>query len=170
MSDNRLDKTDCSFCNGNDIKIYPCANGDLGVRAVLSLDSIILFTDKNIAAGYFPVTFCPGCGEPLDNNTSQELRKGYVKMIEKCDVCDKESKDIKVGASRCGSVSWGYCPECRKTKAEPYEAMVAYYALAGYGSYSDFKGIYKEIVDDTLKVVGKTTAEFNKDLELVDQE
>lgn len=87
----------------------------------------------------------------------------------KCDVCGKVSKYIKVGASRCGSISCGYCPDCRKTKAEPYEAMVSYYSLAGYDSYYEFEGIYKEIVDDTLKVVGKTIEEFNKDLELANQ-
>lgn len=85
-------------------------------------------------------------------------------MYGKCDVCGKKSEDIKVGASKCGPISWGYCPECRQTKAEPYSTMVLYFALAHYKSYDDFKEIYKKIVDDTLKVTGKTIEEFNKDL------
>lgn len=61
----------CEFCMrnlgvdhecGKDYLIHPCANGDLGVRAIYLDGGIVLLRDRHIASGYFDINYCPICG------------------------------------------------------------------------------------------------------------
>ena len=72
-----MDKASCEYCNplgvANkeyrvplvDLLVQPCANGDLGVRATMLDDSIILFANKHIASGYIDINYCPMCGTKI---------------------------------------------------------------------------------------------------------
>ena len=76
----------CQYCASKfaNYEIKPCANGDLGARAMYIVNGsgpgVILFVDKNIASGYFDISFCPSCGRPLTEAAWAELER----RIHKC--------------------------------------------------------------------------------------
>lgn len=65
----------CYYCQspydgwGLDYTIFPCGNGDLGVRAQCHATEdphIVLYKDKALASGYFKINYCPICGRKLE--------------------------------------------------------------------------------------------------------
>ena len=73
---NIVDKASCEYCNSGvvnkeyivplvDLLVQPCANGDLGVRASIIHDGIILFANKHTASGYIDINYCPMCGAKI---------------------------------------------------------------------------------------------------------
>lgn len=83
----------------------------------------------------------------------------------KCDVCGKETNTF-VACSACGAVSYAYCEECLNNGLEPYSALV------GMDLYfddisEDFK---QQILLPSLRVHGKTPAEFDADVKKLDDD
>lgn len=86
-------------------------------------------------------------------------------MIGKCAVCGRET-EVVVACSSCGATSYSYCQVCLNNGLEPYDALV------GMGLYfNDLSDSYKQkIMLPSLKFHGKTPAEFDADVQKLDDD
>ena len=94
--------------------------------------------------------------------------------MRKCDVCNKESNDIKVCGSACGPVSFAYCPDCLACGAEPYGAMVSYLSCAdvdedNWSTELDNNYI-QSVIEPTLRVANKSHQDLTNDLRKLNEE
>ena len=55
----------CNCSSSIEINVLPCGNGDLGARSTLNGGSIIIWIDRNTAAGFFEIKYCPFCGKEI---------------------------------------------------------------------------------------------------------
>ena len=83
----------------------------------------------------------------------------------KCDVCGKEA-EVFVACSSCGAVSYAYCQECLNSSREPYDALVG----MGLPSACINQTYRQQILLPSLSFFGKTLAEFDADVEKMDEE
>ena len=81
----------------------------------------------------------------------------------KCDVCGRET-DVVTCCSMFGAFSFAYCEDCLGADAEPYGAMVEYIACAGRFP-DDINEEYRDLVRRILNYLGKTEAEFIRDVD-----
>lgn len=88
----------------------------------------------------------------------------WGEIMGKCDVCGKETETV-VCSSSCGAISFAYCQECLNAGREPYDALV------GMGLPSDCinKTYKQQILLPSLRFFGKTLAEFDADVEKMDE-
>lgn len=84
-----------------------------------------------------------------------------------CDVCNAEG-ETHVLSSGIGAVSFAYCERCARSNAEPYGALLSFYAVFG-GIDSIVEGKVP-MVDNTLEIVGKTWSEFIADAKIAEKE
>jgi len=88
-----------------------------------------------------------------------------------CEVCEK-NEAIGVASVPGVPYSAAYCNECLNANAHPYFIIVA--NTACIGGYDQANNQWKEMVDCTLKHLGKTMDEFNHDVKqqdhLIDEE
>ena len=81
-------------------------------------------------------------------------------MIGKCEVCGKET-EVVVACSACGAISSAYCHRCLEHSYEPYGNLVGM-GLTSDEIRDDFK---QEILLPSLKFLGKTLEQFDKDVQ-----
>lgn len=86
-------------------------------------------------------------------------------MAERCDVCKQEVEKVYVGASTCGPISFAYCADCLDAGAEPYGAVIAYLCtvIVTEAWRDEINPAYIKIVEDSLRVAGRTETEFVAD-------
>jgi hypothetical protein len=81
-----------------------------------------------------------------------------------CDVCGVNPQ-IGVAAIPGVPMSVAYCEECLRANAHPYGIMVINTAMIS-GGLEEAAEWWREMVDDTLRHLGKTRAQFDLDVEL----
>ena len=81
-------------------------------------------------------------------------------MIGKCDVCGRETA-VVAACSACGAVTVAYCRKCGQRGYEPYDVLVGM-GMTSDEIRDDFK---KEILLPSLKFLGKTVEQFDKDVQ-----
>ena len=86
-------------------------------------------------------------------------------MISKCEVCGEETEVIVV-CSTCGAISSAYCHRCLENGYEPYDNLVGM-GLTSDEICDDFK---QEILLPSLKFLGKTLQQFDKDVQNLNEE
>ena len=79
-----------------------------------------------------------------------------------CEVCNK-NESVGVAAMPGVPMSFAYCLECLKADAHPYFAVVANTACIGGLSHAGEWWI--ELINATLKHLGKTPEQFAQDVE-----
>jgi len=80
-----------------------------------------------------------------------------------CDVCG-ENPEVGVAAVPGVPMSVSYCQECLRANAHPYGIIVVNTAMVG--GYSEAAGWWQDMVDDTLRHLGKTRQQFTIDVEM----
>lgn len=80
----------------------------------------------------------------------------------KCDVCNNEPS-VGVAAVPGVPISVAYGAKCLAADAHPYGIMVANTAMAG-GDLGRTTGWWQEMVENTLRHLGKTREEFDADV------
>lgn len=78
-----------------------------------------------------------------------------------CDVC-KKNRSVGVCCVPGVPISMSYCKECLEANAHPYDIIVANTACVG--GYNESADWWKEMVDCTLKHLGKTREEFDRNV------
>ncbi len=62
-----LKKKECVYCQHHKtLETKPCGNGDLGARADISGDALVLYSAKIVASGFVKINYCPICGKLLN--------------------------------------------------------------------------------------------------------
>ena len=80
----------------------------------------------------------------------------------KCEVCNANDM-IGVACIPMTPVSVGYCRSCLQANAHPWWAMVTNTACTG--GYDKTNEMWRLMIDDTIKHLGKTRKEFDKEVE-----
>lgn len=79
-----------------------------------------------------------------------------------CEVCNK-NEGIVVCAMPGVPASFSYCEVCLKANAHPYAVVVG--NTACINGMQNAGGWWVELVEDTLKHLGKSREQFDKDVE-----
>lgn len=99
-----------------------------------------------------------GCGCLLCYKRKEE--KDRMEEL-KCEVCNKNTA-IGVASVPGVAYSAAYCTKCLAENAHPYGIVVANTAcIGGYDQSADW---WREIINDTLKYLGKTREQFDADV------
>jgi hypothetical protein len=85
---------------------------------------------------------------------------------QKCDVCGNKADGV--ASSTIGAISFAYCESCNSSQAEPYGFLVKVIEMF-FGEdwrikIKDEKYL-NETIDSTLKAIGKTREDFEKDVD-----
>lgn len=82
-----------------------------------------------------------------------------AKHVGKCQVCDAEPA-VGVASSGCGPISFAYGKKCLELGAEPFWALVAYFASGGIVDRAGCVPDYWPTIEATCKVAEKPESEF----------
>ena len=75
-----------------------------------------------------------------------------------CEICNNEA--VAVVCSVFGAVSYAICSDCAAKDIEPYDNVVG--AMLHFDEFGEG---YKTIAENSIKYVGKTIEEFNRDVD-----
>lgn len=78
-----------------------------------------------------------------------------------CDVC-QQHEPVGVAAVPGVPMSVAYCEGCLRANAHPYSIVVINTALVG--GYDEAADWWRQMVDDTLRHLGKTREQFDLDV------
>lgn len=78
-----------------------------------------------------------------------------------CDVCQK-NEAVGVCCVPGAPISMAYCRECLEANAHPWGILVAQVAMCG--GYEHVIDEYREMIECTIKHLGKTREQFDADV------